>query len=320
MSPNAPRLRALVATDLPDPVRQVLGDAFDARFVTPEQFRREGAPDGCEVVLVSIQSPLDAAGMAALPASVRAVGTYSVGLDHLDLAAAEARGLAVFNTPGVLAESVADAAMLLILGAARRATESIELIRGRRWPGWSPTQLNGVELAGKRLGILGMGDIGRRIAVRARAFGMGIAYSNRGPLADDLAAGADFIADPEALVEAADVLLLAAPSTPQTRRFLNADRLARARPNLIVVNIGRGDLVDDDALTASLSEGRIYAAGLDVFAGEPNVDPRYFDLPNVFMLPHIGSSTMEARIRMAEALATGVAAWREGLRPPNQVR
>jgi lactate dehydrogenase-like 2-hydroxyacid dehydrogenase len=320
MSASAPRLRAVVATDLPDPARQVLAGAFDAQFMTPEDFRRYGAPDGCEVVLVSIQSPLDAAGMARLPASVRAVGTYSVGLDHLDLAAAEARGLAVFNTPGVLAASVADAAMLLILGAARRATESIDLIRGRRWKGWSPLQLNGVELAGKRLGVLGMGGIGLPIAARARAFGMEIAYSNRRPLAEDLAAGATFIADAGALVEAADVLVLAAPSTPETRGFLNAERLARARPSLIVVNVGRGDLVDDDALIAALSEGRIFGAGLDVFAGEPNLDPRYFDLPNVFMLPHIGSSTMEARVRMAEALATGVAAWREGHRPPNQVR
>jgi glyoxylate reductase len=224
------------------------------------------------------------------------------------------RGIALFNTPGVLGNAVADAAMLLILGAARRATESIALLRSGGWKGWTPGQILGVELSGKTLGILGMGDIGNRVAKRARAFGMRVAYSNRHPVDNSQAR---FLSDPHALVAESDVLLLAWPSTAQTRRFIDAKTLELAKPTMILVNIGRGDLVDDDALIDALATRQIFAAGLDVFDNEPSLDPRYLDLPNAFLLPHIGSSTWEARLGMARILADAIQMCFAGGAPPS---
>ena len=257
--------------------------------------------------------PLDAPAIAALSDSVRIIATYSVGTDHIDLAAAQARGIAVSNTPGTLVNAVADAAMFLILGAARRATESIALIRSRTWPGWYPDQLLGVELAGRTLGIYGMGEIGAAVAARARAFGMDIAYSNRRPAPDT---DARFVADPRALVSEADILLLAAPSTPETRGFICAATLACAKPSLILVNIARGDLVVDADLIAALGQGRIMAAALDVFSGEPHIATGYHDLPNLFMTPHIGSSTIEARAAMGASVIGSICAALTGMPDP----
>jgi glyoxylate reductase len=235
------------------------------------------------------------------------------------LHAARERGVAVFNTPDVLGDAVAEIAMLLILGAARRATEALTLIRSRKWAGWTATQLNGVQLTGKRLGIFGMGKIGRKIASRARAFGMSVAYSNRNPLTGNLAEGACFFPEFSSMLGEIDVLVLAAPATPQTRGILSAKSLSTAKPGLIVINVARGDLVIDDDLIYALGNGIVRAAGLDVFAGEPDVNPRYFDLPNVFMLPHTGSSTVEARRQMGLMLIAALNDWRQGKVPPNRV-
>jgi glyoxylate reductase len=260
-----------------------------------------------------------AATIEGLPASVRALATYSVGTDHIDLEAARARGLAVFNTPGVLADSVAENAIFLMLGAARRGTEAIELIRRHAWTGWNPGQLVGRQLAGRTLGILGMGDIGRRIARRARALGMRILYCNRRPLPAELAEGAEHRASAAALVREVDVFLLACPATEETRGIVDAPLLAQAREGLIVVNIARGDLVVDRALIDALASGRVYAAGLDVFAGEPAIHPEYFDLKNVFMVPHIGSATLEARLGMGRILIDAIQGWKRGEPVPNRV-
>jgi glyoxylate reductase len=250
---------------------------------------------------------------------VRALATYSVGTDHIDLVAAAERGLAVFNTPGVLADSVAENAILLMLAAARRATESIDLLRSREWPGWNPTQLVGVQLSGRTLGILGMGDIGERVAMRARALGMEILYCNRRPLAVGHPVQGGYRATASELIAESDFLLLACPSTEQTRGIVDEGLLSQAKAGLILVNIARGDLVVDDALVAALSDGRVWAAGLDVFAGEPRIDERYFDLPNVFMLPHVGSSTLEARLGMGRILIEGLTQWQAGNDAINRV-
>lgn len=294
-------------------------DAFRFVVANPsdawgELARRDAGGELFDAVITGIGcAALDAAAITALPGSVRMVATYSVGVDHIDLNAARARGLAVANTPGALVDAVADAALFLMLGAARRATESIALLRGGGWPGWRPDQLLGIELAGRTLGIYGMGEIGAAIGVRARAFGMDIAYCNRRPVPS---ANARFVADPLDLVAAADVLLLAAPSTPETRDFVNAATLARAKPSMILVNIARGDLVKDADLIAALRDGRILAAALDVFAGEPAVAPGYFDLPNVLMTPHIGSSTVEARAAMGASNIRSIRAVLSGALDP----
>lgn len=320
-----PKLPFFVATRFLDEVEAAFAEAFSATFATDEAApleelkRLDAAGSRFEGVLFSLNVRMGAVEIAALPASVRVLATYSVGTDHIDLEAAAGRELAVFNTPGVLADSVAEDAIFLMLAGARRATESIELIREGGWTGWTPKQLVGVQLSGRTLGILGMGDIGERIAVRAQALGMAVVYHNRRPLPDGDARGLGYRPTPEALVEDSDVLMIACPSTPETRGSVNASLLAHARPDLIVVNIARGDIVDDDGLIEALASGRIRGAALDVFAGEPDVDARYFTLANVFMVPHIGSSTIEARLGMGRILIEGCSAWRAGEKPPNRV-
>jgi lactate dehydrogenase-like 2-hydroxyacid dehydrogenase len=304
---------------LPDFVDRVLKSAFD---VTPAGTSATAAllgeqSAGHQVVLTSVGTPLAAAEVAALAPSVRAIATYSVGLNHIDLAAARARQIAVFNTPDVLTDSVADVAMLHVLAALRRVTESIDLLRSRNWSGWTPFQILGRETAGRQLGIYGMGRIGRAIATRARAFGMTIHYCNRRRLDAALEDCAIFHEQANDMLAVVDVLLLAAPLGSETAGFLDRARIAQLRPGAVVINIARGELVDDGALIAALRSGHVGAAGLDVFSGEPKLNEQYFELPNVFMTPHIGSSTIEARRRMAEILVQGIERWRRGERPPN---
>jgi glyoxylate reductase len=319
------RLSVFVASRFLPEVEREFNDAFDLTIDSGAETgvglgeRIRASAQEFDALVVSLDVPLPADEIAALPNSVRAIATYSVGTDHIDLAAAAERGIEVFNTPGVLSNSVAENALFLMLGAARRATESIELIRSGDWAGWNPKQIVGVELAGRRLGILGLGDIGQRIATRAQAFEMEILYCNRTRREDDESKGFSYRSTPEQLISDADVFLIACPSTPATRGMIDAPLLECARPGLILVNIARGDIVEDAALIPALREKRVWAAGLDVFAGEPNLDPGYFELPNVFMLPHIGSSTIEARLRMGRILIDALAVWGEGGTPPNRL-
>lgn len=320
-SPTKPSM--LVACSLPDEALAVLRAAFEIETIDNPEFpdpeRVAAAARGKDILLLSVTLPLTAGLVRALPASVTRVATYSVGYDHVDVAACRARGIRVFNTPDVLTDAVAETALLLLLGAARRAREASALILEGRWRGWQPTQINGVELAGKSLGIFGMGRIGRAIAERARAFGMTIHYSNRHRLPPPLEGDAVFHASAEAMLAASDALVLACPATEETRHFLDEARLRLLPRGALVVNISRGVVVVDDALIGALRSGHIRGAGLDVFDGEPDFDRRYLDLPNVFMLPHIGSSTIETRIRMAEIVRDGLLADMQGGRAPNLV-
>ncbi len=312
------RLSVFVASTFIDEVRIELAAAFDVTLATRggdpvgELVERSDRGEAFDVIVFSLDVPMGGDVIRSLPADVRALATYSVGTDHIDFEAAKERGLAVFNTPGVLADSVAENAIFLMLGAARRATESIELLRGGEWAGWNPTQLVGVQLAGRTLGILGLGDIGERIAMRARALGMEILYCNRHPLPADHPVGGGYRSTVGELVSESDVLILACPSTEETRGIVDDALLSQSKAGMILVNIARGDVVDDDALIGALQSGHVWAAGLDVFAGEPRVDPRYFGLPNVFMVPHIGSSTIEARLGMGRILIDGIIGWKAG--------
>ena len=221
--------------------------------------------------------------------------SFSVGYEHIDIAAAKARGIQVTNTPDVLTDATADIALLLLLAAARRAHEGALMVRENRWSGWSTTQLVGVHVTGKRLGILGMGRIGRAVAQRARGFEMEIHYNNRSRLPEELEQGAIFHSDPEELLPHCDFLSINCPASPEMHHFLDRRRIAMLPERAVVVNTARGPLVDDDALIEALNSGRIAAAGLDVFEGEPNIDPRYRDVVNAFLLPHMGSATVETR-------------------------
>ncbi len=254
--------------------------------------------DGARAIVPSHTERLSSEVIARLPDSVRAICSFSVGFDHIDLPAAKGRGIVVTNTPDVLSDATAEIAMLLMLGAARRAYEGAELIRTAAWREWSPTYQLGLQVTGKRLGILGMGRVGQVMARRARGFDMVIHYHNRRPLDPDLEMGAIFHRTPEDLLPHCDFLSIHCPATDETRHLLNAERIALLPPDAVVVNTARGAIVDDDALIDALRSGRLFAAGLDVFNNEPNIDPRYRDLPNTFLLPHIGSATRETRDAM----------------------
>ncbi len=278
------------------------------------------AAEGVDALFICVTEPLDNNTIDALPDGVRAILTLSVGTDHVDLDAARARGLAVLTTPGAVTAATAEIGMLLLLGAARRSHESASHLLAGKWDLWSPTQFVGVEITGKPLGILGMGRIGRTVAQRARGFEMAIHYHNRSRLEPDLEGEAVYFSDRGAFLAASEFLVLCAPSTPETQGFINRDTIAQLPAGAIVVNIARGDLVDDDALITALQSGRIAAAGLDVFNGEPaNIDRRYFDLPNVFVVPHIGSAARQARTGMGMMLLDGFAALRAGKPVPNRV-
>jgi lactate dehydrogenase-like 2-hydroxyacid dehydrogenase len=272
-----------------------IGDAFD-------EWAR-----GCDAVLVMATDRLDRARLQALAGHAQAVATYSVGHDHIDLAAATDCGLPVFNTPDVLSDAVAEIAMFLILAAARGTTAAEATLRGGQWGPWSPTRFLGKQLTGRRLGIYGMGRIGRAVADRAAGFGLRIHYHNRSPVQG--CADATYHPTLESLLQVSDVLCVCAPSTPQTRGALDASRLALLPPGALFVNIARGDLVDEPALLDALASGRVHAAGLDVYRNEPAIDPRFAALPRATLLPHIGSATEEARTAMGLIAVQALSRW-----------
>jgi lactate dehydrogenase-like 2-hydroxyacid dehydrogenase len=233
-----------------------------------------------------------------LPDTVRAIATFSAGHEHIDLRAATARGIIITNTPDVLTEATADIAMLCLLGAARRAFEGEALIRTGRWAGWTPTQLLGVGLYGANLGIVGMGRIGQAVARRARACGMRIHYFSHRRLPPDFEQGATFHQTLESLLPECRFLSLHCPATGETARMINAETLALLPRGAVLVNTARGALLDDAAVLAALDDGQLFAVGLDVYDGEPEIHPGYRARRNCFLLPHLGSATLQTRNAM----------------------
>jgi len=312
-------------------VTRILPDAVTARLqrdyratLNPDD-RAIGGPEltagavGHDALLISSREAMTADTLAALPASIRVIATCSVGFEHIDLVAAKARGIVVTNTPDVLTDATADLAMLLILGAARRAGEGERLVRSDSWHGLGLAEMLGRQVSGKRLGILGMGRIGRALAKRARGFDMIVHYSNRRRLPPELEQSATFHADPDAMLPCCDVLSINCPASAETRGFLNAQRIARLPDGAIVVNSARGAIVDDDALIAALRSNKLFAAGLDVYENEPRIHPDYRTLPNVFLLPHLGSATLETRNAMGFKCLDNLDAVFAGRQPPDRL-
>lgn len=294
----------LLTRKLPEAVEARAARDYAAQLNTDDaHWARDGAEvvrraEGAAGILCAAGDRLDAETIARLPDSVRIIATFSVGTDHIAVPAAAARGIHVTNTPDVLNVATAEIGMLLILMAARRAGESERLLRAGQWTGWAPTQLMGVTLEGKRLGILGMGRIGGTLARMARGFGMEIHYRNRSRLPPEEEQGAIHHAEDASFLAACDVLSMHIPGGEATRRWLNAERIAQLPRGAIVVNSGRGTTVDDAALVAALRSGQLRAAGLDVYDGEPAIHPGYLELENVALLPHLGSATIETRDAM----------------------
>ena len=236
--------------------------------------------------------------IARLPERVRAIANYSVGYDHVDVAAAKARGIIVTNTPDVLSDATAELTIMLMLGAARRASEGERLVRTREWKDWSPGFMVGTQVTGKRLGIIGYGRVGQVVAKRARGFDMDVHYHNRRQVPPEHEQGAIYHSTPEDLMPHCDFLTLHCVASPETTGLLNADRIGLLPDGAIVVNAARGVVIEDEALIAALKSGKLTAAGLDVYNNEPDIHPEYRELPNVFLMPHIGSATRETRDAM----------------------
>jgi lactate dehydrogenase-like 2-hydroxyacid dehydrogenase len=297
-----PRPIVLATRHFPAAVEQRLDQLFEARLNPQDEIwdaaqtaRRAQGADG---LMIAAGTRMDEAAIALLPASIKIIATFSVGYEHLDVAAAARRGIVCSNTPDVLTDATADIALLIMLGAARRAWEGQSLLRAGQWTGWTPTQLMGIGLTGKRLGIVGMGRIGQALARRAQACGMEIHYYNRHRLAPDQERGAIFHATIDELLPLSQFLSLHCPLTPQTARLINRDSIARLPDGAVIVNTARGGIIDDEALIGALQSGKVAAAGLDVFDGEPRLDKRYLTLTNAYILPHMGSASTEARNAM----------------------
>lgn len=317
------KAKILVTRRLPDAVLARISRDYEAHLnpddtlYGPDDLVR--LAEGRDAIICCSSEKFDESLIARLPQSVRAVATFSVGTEHINLDAAGRRGLVVTNTPDVLTDATADIAMLLILTAARRAYEGQRMVRANEWVGWTPTQLLGVHVSGKRLGVLGMGRIGQAVARRARGFDMEIHYHNRSRLPAELEAGATYHSDPEALLPMAQFLSINCPATPETHHFLDKARIARLPDGAIVVNTARGVIVDDEALIAALKSGKVAAAGLDVFEGEPKIHPGYRELDNAYLLPHMGSATIETRDAMGFKCCDNLGAFFAGREPPDRV-
>jgi lactate dehydrogenase-like 2-hydroxyacid dehydrogenase len=294
--------RVLATRHFPEDVEARLAANFDAKLNLEDKlYDGPGlakAAEGFDGIMCAAGDPLNAETIGKLPASVKIIATFSVGYEHVDVAAAAKRGIKVSNTPDVLTDATADIAMLCMLGAARRAHEGTTMLRTHSWVGWEPRQLMGVHVTGKRLGILGMGRIGQAMADRARAFRMTIHYSNRTRLKPEEEKGAIFHANADDMLPHCDFLSINAPMTPATRKWVNAERIAKLPKGAIVVNTARGGVVDDEALIAALKSRHLFAAGIDVFDGEPKIHQGYYGLENAFLLPHMGSATVETRNAM----------------------
>ena len=327
--PDNRRPVVIVTRKLPAPVEARLTAEFGARLNADDcRFDREAlaaAVGGADVLVPTIGDRLDAAMLAGAGSNLKLIANFGAGVDHIDVAVADARGIAVTNTPGVLTDDTADITLALMLGVLRRVPEGERIVvEGAPWPGWHPMWMIGEAMAGKALGIVGMGRIGQAVAARARAFGMAIHYHNRRPLPDDVATplGARFWPVLDDMLGAVDIVSLHCPATPATHHLLSRQRLARLKPAAYVINTARGGVADEDALCDMLEAGTLAGVGLDVFEGEPQVNPRLVAAARAgkaMLLPHLGSGTIQSRVRMGERVLANIAAHIAGAALPNPV-
>jgi len=274
---------------------------------------------GADAIMPCHTEHFDADIFSRLPDSVKIIANFSVGYDHVDTEVAKKAGVVITNTPDVLSDATAEITMLLILGAARRASEGEKLVRTGTWKDWSPAFMVGTQVTGKTLGIIGLGRVGKVVAERAKGFDMKILYHNPTRQPEEDEAGALYYETLEDMLPHCQFLSLNAPNTASTKGMLNAARIALLPEGAIVVNAARGTLVDDDALIEGLRAGKPAAAGLDVYNNEPHIDPRYRELPNTFLLPHIGSATTETRNAMGYRALDNLDAFFDGREPGDRV-
>jgi lactate dehydrogenase-like 2-hydroxyacid dehydrogenase len=312
-----------VTSRYPKEIEDRINRDYNARRISDESLLSQQkllkAAEGADAMFITLADRLDSEFFQKVPPTVKVIATYSVGFDHIDVEAAARRKIAVAYTPGVNHEATADIAMLLLLGASRRAYEAQELVRTGAWKPLSPNELLGWEVGGKTLGIFGMGRVGQALARRAQGFGMKIHYSQPTELPAEIAGDAVYHKDPLDLLRVSQFLSLNAPESPQTHHFLNSKTISLLPPGAIIANAARGPLVHDGDLIAALKSGRVAAAGLDVFEGEPKLNPEYISLKNTFLLPHIGSATIETRTAMGMLALDNVDAVLNGRPAPTLV-
>ena len=319
------RLSVVVTRRLPEPVETRLGELFNVKLnETDAPMSRADlaeAMKGADVLVPTLTDEIDQSLLAQAGDRLKLVANYGAGFDHIDVATARQRGVLVTNTPGVLTDDTADMTMALILAVSRRLKEGAAKMQAGEWEGWSPLDMIGHRVTGKRLGIVGMGRIGQAVARRARAFGMQIDYHNRKRLHADIEDGleATYWESLDQMLARTDVISVNCPHTPATYHLLSARRLKLLKPTAYIVNTARGEIVDENALIRMLKAGEISGAGLDVFENEAAVSPELRDLPNVMLLPHMGSATMEGRMEMGEKVLINIKTFADGHRPPDQV-
>ncbi|MFH5775838.1 2-hydroxyacid dehydrogenase [Paracoccus sp. NGMCC 1.201697] len=319
------RLRVTVTRRLPEAVETRMSELFDVVLRSDDlRMSREAlvaAMQDSDVLVPTVTDRIDASMLAQAGERLKLIANYGAGFDHIDVQSARQRGILVSNTPGVVTEDTADMTLALMLAVTRRLPEGMAEMQAGRWQGWSPTSHLGGRLGGRRLGILGMGRIGQAVARRARAFGMQIHYHNRRRLRPEVEAGleATWWESLDQMLARMDIVSVNAPHTPSTFHLLNARRLKLMKPTAVVVNTSRGEVIDENALTRMLRAGEIAGAGLDVFEHGHEINPRLRELPNVVLLPHMGSATIEGRIEMGEKVLINIKAYADGHRPPDLV-
>ena len=260
---------------------------------------------GFDGILSSLTDKIDEKVINSLPSSIKIISNFAVGFGNIDLDAAKKRNIVVTNTPDVLTDATAEIAMLLILGACRRANEGINYVKKENWK-WSADFLIGKQLTGSRLGILGMGRIGRAVAKLAKSFGMEIHYRNRSRLSPEIEMGAKYHESIKSLFSVSDVLSICCPATKETKDIINKETLEYFPSGAIITNVARGDMIEDEAMIQALTNRKIYAIGLDVYKGEPKINPGYLNQPTAFILPHLGSATKQTRTAMADLAISNI--------------
>lgn len=318
-------LSVVVTRRLPEAVETRMAELFDVTLRDDDtpMTREElvAAVQRADVLVPTITDRIDAGLIGQAGEKLKLIANYGAGVDHIDINTARQRGILVSNTPGVLTDDTADMVMGLILSVTRRIPEGLAQMQRGDWTGWSPTALLGGRIAGRRLGILGMGRIGQAVARRAGAFGMQVHYHNRhrlrAEIEEDL--GAVYWESLDQMVARMDVLSINCPHTPSTFHLMNARRLKLMKQDAVIVNTSRGEVIDENALTRMLRAGEIAGAGLDVYQDSDAINPRLKDLSNVVLLPHMGSATIEGRVEMGEKVLLNIKTFDDGHRPPDQV-
>ncbi len=319
------RMSVVVTRRLPEVVETRLSELFDVTLspddapMTRDQLI--AAVRSADVLVPTITDTIDAGVLAQAGDRLKLIANFGAGVDNIDVATARQRGIHVTNTPGVLTDDTADMTMALILAVTRRIPEGLKVMQSGQWDGWSPTANLGGRVGGRRLGILGMGRIGQAVARRAAAFGMEVHYNNRRRLRPEVEEelGVRYWESLDQMVARVDILSINCPHTPSTFHLINARRLGLMKPSAVIVNTSRGEVIDENALTRMLRSGAIAGAGLDVFEHGNEINPRLRELPNVVLLPHMGSATIEGRIEMGEKVIINIKTFADGHRPPDLV-